>query len=227
MAIYAIGDLHLSFGVDKPMDVFGEIWKDHPNKLIYGFQEIQENDWVILAGDTSWAMTLEQAAPDFAFVDALPGKKLLIKGNHDYWWETATKTKRCFAEHGIHSIDILHNNAFLYEDTAVCGTRGWFLDQEDQSGKVYRRELCRLESSLKAGQALGARRTVCALHYPPLYLGYECREITDMLADYRVDCCLFGHLHGASHKLAVTGLHKGVEYRLVSADAIGFVPQLV
>lgn len=229
MAIYAIGDLHLSFGTDKPMDIFGDSWADHPEKLKEGFSKVKDEDFVILAGDASWAMNLPQAVPDFKFIDELPGKKLILKGNHDYWWETASKTKRCFEENGITTIDILHNNAFLVENTAVCGTRGWFLDlgKEDPGSKVYKRELGRLETSLKAGKAFNAERLICVLHYPPLYEGYECAEITQMLEEYEVECCFYGHLHGPSHRLAFENEKNGVKYKLISSDYLGFTPILV
>lgn len=229
MAIYAIGDLHLSFGTDKPMDIFGKAWDNHPEKLIEGFSKIKDDDVVVLAGDLSWAMNFEGVIPDFKFVDRLPGKKLILKGNHDYWWETVSKIKRCFAENGIESIDILHNNAFIHEETVICGTRGWFLDQgkADETNKVYKRELCRLEASLKAGEQLQGKRTVCVLHYPPLYDGYECKEICELLEKYKVSCCLYGHLHGGSHRLAFEGVKNGVEYKLISSDYLNFTPFLL
>lgn len=229
MAIYAIGDLHLSFGTDKPMDIFGKTWDNHPEKLVEGFSVVKDDDIVVLAGDLSWAMNIPQVIPDFKFVDNLPGKKLILKGNHDYWWETASKIKRCFAENGIDSIDILHNNAFIYGETVICGTRGWFLDQgkEDPSNKVYKRELCRLEASLKAGEKLNGKRIVCVLHYPPLYEGYECKEICELLEKYKVELCLYGHLHGGSHRLAFEGVKKQVEYKLISSDYLNFTPVLL
>ena len=184
---------------------------------------------MILAGDSSWGINLAEAAEDFKFIDRLPGKKLILKGNHDYWWETATKTKKCFAENRITGIDILHNNAFIHGDTVICGTRGWFLDQgeNDPDSKVYKRELCRLEASLMAGKALGGTRTVCALHYPPLYEGYECKEIVELLEEYGVDLCLYGHLHGPSHRLAFIGVKNNVEYRLIASDYLNFTPILL
>ncbi len=226
MAIYAIGDLHLSFAVNKPMDIFGTAWENHIEKIKQGFLNITDDDLVVLAGDSSWAMTMAEAVEDFSFIDSLPGKKLILKGNHDYWWETASKIKRCFSENQINSIDILHNNAYLYEDTAICGTRGWFLDQDKdgKDSKVYNRELGRLEASLKAGKELGAKRIICALHYPPIYEGYECEEITKMLSDYKVETCVYGHLHGPSHRLAYLEEKNGVQYQLISADYLKFTP---
>jgi len=229
VAIYAIGDLHLSFGTDKPMDVFGGAWENHVQKLIDGFSIIKDEDTVVLAGDISWAMSMQQAVPDFKFIADLPGKKLILKGNHDYWWETASKAKRCFADNDICNIDILHNNAFIHDGTVICGTRGWFIDQgkEDPTNKVYKRELLRLEASLKAGKALNGNRMISVLHYPPLYEGYECKEIIEMLEYYKVESCFYGHLHGGSHRLAFEGVKHGVKYRLISADYLDFTPILL
>ena len=227
MALYAIGDPHLSLGTDKPMDVFGGVWKGYVDKLLTGFQRVGEEDTVVLCGDLSWGMSLEQAREDFAFLDALPGRrKLLLKGNHDYWWTTAAKMDRFFQENGFKTLEILHNNCALYGDVALCGTRGWFYE-EDQQGhneKVFKRELIRLEASLKAG---GEREKLCYLHYPPLYQGYRCPEIIALLERYGVKSCYYGHLHGGSHRLAVEGRQGSVEYHLVSADYLDFTPRRV
>ena len=226
MALYAIGDTHLSLACDKPMDVFGGNWTGYVEKLRQGFffAQVGPEDTVVLCGDLSWGMTLEQARPDFAFLDALPGgRKLLLKGNHDYWWTTAAKMKRFFAENGFHTLDLLHNNCFLCGETALCGTRGWFYEEDrgEHSAKIFNRELIRLETSLKAA---GEREKFCFLHYPPLYQGYRCQEILDLLERYSVTLCCYGHLHGGSHRLAVTGRQGGTEYRLIAADYVNFQP---
>lgn len=151
--LYAIGDLHLSFSNDKPMDVFGEVWQDHAQKLKRGFASLTAEDVTVLCGDLSWAMSLPEALEDFRFIDALPGKKIVLKGNHDYWWSTAAKAKKLFAENGIETIDILHNNALPYGEYALCGTRGWFYEEErgvEHDRKIMRREVMRLENSLRA-----------------------------------------------------------------------------
>jgi predicted phosphohydrolase len=140
MALYAIGDTHLSLGSDKPMDVFGGGWTDYVEKLAEGFAPVGPEDTVVLCGDISWGMSLAEAEKDFAFLNALPGKKLLLKGNHDYWWTTASKMQGFFSAHGFHTLDILHNNCHLYGETALCGTRGWFYE-ETGSRKVFLREL--------------------------------------------------------------------------------------
>ena len=224
MALYAIGDLHLSLAGDKPMDVFGERWKDHAEKLKKGFAGLGEDDVTVLCGDLSWAMSLEEALEDFRFIDALPGKKLLLKGNHDYWWSTAGKAKKLFHEHGLESMDILNNNCFFYGETALCGTRGWFYEEErgvEHDRKIMRREIMRLETSLKAA---GEHEKLVFLHYPPLYGSYECPEILHLLEEHRVRLCCYGHLHGSSCFGAFNGWRGGTEYRLLSADYVNFTP---
>ena len=227
MSLYAIGDTHLSLGADKPMDIFGGGWAGYVEKLREGFSQIGPEDTVVLCGDLSWGMSLEQAREDFAFLDALPGgRKILLKGNHDYWWTTAAKMERFFAENGFSTLEILHNNCRLYGEVALCGTRGWFYEEErgEHSTKIFNRELLRLEASLKAA---GEREKFCFLHYPPLYQGYRCQEILDLLEQYRVSRCYYGHLHGGSHRLAFSGRLGTVEYHLVAADYIGFQPKKI
>ena len=228
MALYAIGDTHLSLASDKPMDVFGGSWTGYVDKLREGFNAtVSQGDTVVICGDVSWGMSLEEARADFAFLDALPGgRKLLLKGNHDYWWTTASKMKAFFRENGFDTLDILHNNSHLYGETALCGTRGWFYEEDrgEHSAKIFNRELIRLEASLKAA---GEREKLCFLHYPPLYQGYRCQEILDLLERYGVKLCCYGHLHGGSHRLAVTGRQGTVDYRLVAADYVGFRPVCV
>ena len=224
MALYAIGDLHLCLGAPKPMDVFGGAWVGYMEKLKDGLSVITENDTTVLLGDLSWALDLENAKADFSFINAIPGKKIILKGNHDYWWSTAAKFRKFCDDNGFSDIELLNNNCIFYEDMAVCGTRGWFFE-ENRSGehdeKVFKRELMRLEASLKAA---GEREKLVFLHYPPRYRGYECREIIDMLEAYGVRKCYYGHLHSDSHKLAIEGLWGGVEYKLVAADYDGFKP---
>ncbi len=225
MALYAIGDLHLSFGVNKPMDVFGGAWNGYVEKLREGLKVIGPEDTTVLLGDLTWGIDMEQAKEDFAFINAIPGRKLIIKGNHDYWWTTATKFYKFCEENGFSDMFILNNNAYEYEQIALCGTRGWFFEENAAEGshndKVFKRELIRLETSLKAA---GDRMKLCFLHYPPRYRGYECPEILELLKKYEVRQCCYGHLHGDSHKLAIEGLHDGVEFRLCAADFINFTP---
>ena len=227
MALYAIGDTHLSLRADKPMDVFGGGWEGYVDKLREGFAPIEDTDTVVLCGDLSWGMSLEEARDDFAFLNSeLPGEKWLLKGNHDYWWTTASKMNAFFQANGFARLHILHNNCASYGQFALCGTRGWFFEENGapQWEKVFKRELIRLEASLKAAQE---REKLCFLHYPPLYKGYRCQEIIDLLERYGVRICCYGHLHGASHRLAVEGAQGPVDYRLVSADYVGFCPKKI
>ena len=227
MALYAIGDLHLSLGTDKPMDIFGGAWVGYMEKLREGMSVIREEDTTVLLGDLSWALGLDSAKEDFAWIDQIPGKKIILKGNHDYWWSTAAKFYKFCQEQGFSNQFILNNNHYEYDGFAICGTRGWFFEEErssDHDGKVFRRELMRLEASLKSA---GDLPKIVFLHYPPRYRGYECTEILELLKKYEVRQCFYGHLHGASHGLAMEGLWDGVEFRLTSADYLGFQPYTV
>ena len=224
MALYAIGDLHLCLGAPKPMDIFGGAWVGYMDKLKEGLSCITENDTTVLLGDLSWALGLDAAKADFAFINDIPGRKIILKGNHDYWWSTAAKFYKFCAENGFSNMEILNNNHYLYEDIAICGTRGWFFEEErssDHDGKVFRRELMRLEASL---QSAGDKQKYVFLHYPPRYKGYTCDEILALLEKYEVRRCFYGHLHGPSHGLAMEGLWDGTEFRLVAADRLNFRP---
>lgn len=224
MALYAIGDLHLSLGADKPMDVFGGGWVGYMDKLREGLSVIGPEDTTVLLGDLSWALSLEESAADFAWIDSIPGRKIILKGNHDYWWSTASKFYKFCQEKGFSNQFILNNNHYEYDDWAICGTRGWFFEEErsgEHDEKVFKRELLRLEASLKSA---GERPKLVFLHYPPRYKGYQCDEILELLSRYEVRRCFYGHLHGPSHKLAMEGLWDGVEFRLVSADFLDFKP---
>ena len=227
MALYAIGDLHLCLGAPKPMDIFGGNWTGYMDKLKEGMSVITAEDTTVLLGDLSWALSLEESAADFAWINEIPGRKIILKGNHDYWWSTAAKFRKFCEENGFSNMEILNNNCFEYEDWAICGTRGWFFEEERSGAhdeKVFKRELCRLEASLKAA---GEKNKMVFLHYPPKYKGYDCKEILQLLEKYQVRRCFYGHLHGGSHKLALEGLWDGVEYRMVSADYLNFKPYKV
>lgn len=227
MALYAIGDLHLCLGAPKPMDIFGGAWVGYMDKLRKGMDQISPEDTTILLGDLSWALDLPSAREDFAWINRIPGRKIILKGNHDYWWSTAAKFRKFCQEQGFENMFLLNNNCFEYGSYAICGTRGWFFEEE-RSGqhdeKVFKRELIRLETSLKAA---GEKQKLVFLHYPPRYKGYECPEILALLEQYQVRKCFYGHLHGGSHRLAMEGLWDGVEFRLVAADYIGFKPYTV
>jgi len=227
MALYAIGDLHLCLGAPKPMDVFGGNWVGYMDKLKEGLSAIGPEDTTVLLGDLSWALDLTSAREDFAWIDKIPGRKIILKGNHDYWWSTASKFYKFCEENGFSNQWILNNNHYEYNGWAICGTRGWFFEEErgsDHDEKVFKRELIRLEASL---QAAGDLPKIVFLHYPPLYKGYSCDEILELLHRYEVRQCFYGHLHGASHGLAMEGQWDGVEYRLVAADKLNFQPYQV
>ena len=227
MALYAIGDLHLCLGAAKPMDVFGGAWVGYMDKLRAGLSVIRPEDTTVLLGDLSWALDLAGAQADFSFIDAIPGRKIILKGNHDYWWSTASKFYKFCDENGFSNQWILNNNHYEYDGYAICGTRGWFFEEErsgEHDEKVFKRELMRLEASLKSA---GDLPKLVFLHYPPRYKGYECTEILQLLQRYDVRRCFYGHLHGASHGLAQEGLWDGVDFKLVAADKLNFVPHLV
>lgn len=224
MALYAIGDLHLCLGASKPMDVFGGAWVGYMDKLKEGMSIIRPDDTTILLGDLSWALDLSQAHKDFTWINDIPGKKIILKGNHDYWWSTASKFYKFCEDNGFSNQWILNNNHYEYDRWAICGTRGWFFEENRTTAhdeKVFQRELIRLEASLKSA---GELPKMVFLHYPPRYQGYECKEILALLEKYEVRRCFYGHLHGASQKMAAEGLWNGIEFRLVSADYLNFKP---
>ena len=227
MALYAIGDLHLCLGAPKPMDIFGGAWVGYMDKLKDGLSVIGPEDTTVLLGDLSWALDLTSSRADFAWINEIPGRKIILKGNHDYWWSTVAKFDKFCAQNEFRDMFILNNNHFEYNGWAICGTRGWFFEEERHGAhdeKVFKRELIRLEASLKSA---GDLPKMVFLHYPPRYKGYECREILDLLQKYEVRRCYYGHLHGGSHSLAIEGLWDGVEFRLAAADYIGFKPLTV
>ena len=226
MALYAIGDLHLSLSVNKSMEVFGEAWRNYVPRIEQALSVLTAEDTLVLAGDTSWGISLEEAEADFRFLDRFPGRKLLLKGNHDYWWSTAAKFRSFCEAKGLYTLELLHNSCAIYEEFAVCGTRGWFYeeDQKAHDAKVLNREILRLETSLKAA---GERPILCFLHYPPVYQGYECPEILRLLREYRVERCCYGHLHGPTIRRAVEGKRDGTDFSLISADHLGFIPKKI
>ena len=197
------------------------------DKLKEGLSVIGPEDTTVLLGDLSWALDLQEANADFSWINEIPGKKIILKGNHDYWWSTAAKFQKFCAEIGFKDMHLLNNNHYTYQSWAICGTRGWFFEEERSSGhdeKVFRRELMRLEASLMSA---GEKTKLVFLHYPPKYKGYECSEIIALLKKYNVRQCFYGHLHGASHGLAMEGIWDGIDYRLVAADKLNFKPLLV
>ena len=226
MALYAIGDLHLSLTADKSMEVFGPAWENYVDRIGESLSALTVEDTLVLAGDTSWGIDLNEAEADFRFLDRFPCKKYLVKGNHDYWWTTASKFYTFCAEKGFTTLELLHNNCAVYGDHALCGTRGWFLEEEQKphNAKVLNREVLRLEASLKAAEG---RPIWCFLNYPPLYQGYECPEILEVLKKYPVELCCYGHLHGPVIRRRLEGERNGTAFSLISADHLGFVPKKI
>ncbi|MBR3289358.1 MAG: metallophosphoesterase [Clostridia bacterium] len=227
MSLYAIADLHLSLGTDKPMDVFSG-WDGYVDRLTENWRRlVSDEDTVVIAGDVSWGMSLETAKPDFAFLNALPGHKLILKGNHDYWWNTRRKMDAFFADNGFDTLRIVHNDAVAVEDRfAVCGSRGWFFDAEDEDRKVLLREAGRLRTSIRAAKKTGLRPIVF-LHYPPVFRGEVCEDIWQVLLEEEIDTCYYGHVHAAGIRHAFCGEKDGVALRLISCDALAFCPLLV
>lgn len=224
MALFVIGDLHLSLGADKPMDIFRG-WQDYQTRLEQHWREtVCDEDTVVIPGDVSWAMSLDGATADFDFLNRLPGNKLILKGNHDYWWCTRRKLDAYFEEHGFSTLRIVHNDAVVVDNVAVCGTRGWFYDAEaDADRKVLMREVGRLQTSIRAAKATGCEPLVF-LHYPPATREAVCEEIFAVLKEEGIRRCYYGHLHGPSIPHAFCGERDGIRFQLVSGDALGFKP---
>lgn len=228
MSLFAIADLHLSLGCDKPMDVFTG-WQNYTEKLEKNWRNIvKPEDTVVIAGDVSWAMKLEDCAKDFAFLHALPGSKLILKGNHDYWWSTKKKIDTFFKDHGFDSLQIIHNNSYVVGDVEVCGTRGWLYNAENEEDmKIVNREVGRLNASLDDAARQGVNPIVF-LHYPPVYDSLQCDEILSVLETRGIQSCYFGHIHGSeAAKRAVVGEYHGIKMHLISCDYVNFVPVLV
>ena len=228
MHLYAIADTHLSLGANKPMDVFHG-WSDYVDRLKDNWERlVTDEDTVIIAGDISWAMRLEECYEDFSFLNALPGQKILLKGNHDYWWQTKKKIDDYLDANGFDTIRILFNNAFEIGDVAVCGTRGWYYDKEGEHDvKVINREVGRLKMSYETAKTFG-KPIIAFLHYPPVYGDVECEEIMSALLELGINECYYGHLHGErTHKNAVIGEYRGIDFHLVSGDYTRLLPVLV
>ena len=227
MSIFAIGDTHLTFGTDKPMDIFRG-WTDYVSRIEKNWRAIVgDDDTVVIPGDISWAMSLAEAEEDFRFIHNLPGKKIIMKGNHDYWWNTKKKMDAFLAEKGFDSISVMHNNAYKVGDFVLCGSRGWFFDAEKSpDSKVLLREAARLERSIEEGEKLEGEMIVF-LHYPPVVTGMRCDEIFNVLKNHGVKRCCYGHLHGESTLRAVRNEVDGIKFSLVSADFLEFCPQII
>ncbi len=236
MAIYVIADLHLSFGENKPMSIFGENWEGHAKKIESNWiEKVKPEDTVVLPGDFSWAMYLENTYQDFSYLNKLPGKKLLLKGNHDYWWTTITNMKNYLKENNFANIDFIQNNSFLVENKILTGTRGWNLNDTENSAKMMNRETIRLKLSIEDGiQKYGKDKEIIVfMHYPPItknsIQNYQfvnsnknVNDFIEIMKQYNIKRCYYGHLHGKSHQDAVEGEVEGITFKLISSDYLKF-----
>lgn len=225
MSIFAIADTHLSLGTDKPMDSFPG-WNDYVQRLKENWNKIvTDKDTVVIAGDISWAMNFDELVADFDFLNKLNGRKIIVKGNHDYWWNTATKMNKFIEQNNFDSIKILHNNSYNAENISVCGSRGWMFESaEEHDEKILNREVNRVKMSLESAEC---EQKIVFLHYPPVTVNSECREIIDLLKEYGIKKCYYGHLHGVAAKYAVEGEIEGIDFNLISCDKLKFVPKLI
>ena len=236
MSLFSIADLHLSGAVDKPMDIFGTRWRSHTEKIVKQWRAVvSEDDTVVVPGDISWAMSLSEALPDLKLIDSLPGKKIIGKGNHDFWWETLTKMNAYLSSNGITSISFLYNNAFETENYIICGSRGWYVEEKLQNTvgdvnytKIVQREASRLEFSITEGEKLKkscGKPILVYLHFPPAFGDFVCREIVDVLHRHSIKNVYFGHIHG-NYSVPKTTEFEGVSMTLIAADYLNFVPMI-
>ncbi|APF27974.1 calcineurin-like phosphoesterase family protein [Clostridium sporogenes] len=224
MSLYAISDLHLAFNEDKPMDIFGDKWFMHHERIKENWEnKITKEDTVLISGDISWSMKIEEGLHDLEWIHNLKGRKILIKGNHDYWWSSINKLNKLYKD-----MNFIQNNFFIYENYAICGTRGWNPKPSDNftthDEKIYRRELIRLRLSLDAAKKAGIEKFIVMLHYPATNDKFEDSPITELLKEYNVEKVIYGHLHGISTTRSLEGLRDGIEYYLTSCDHINFNP---
>lgn len=227
MSLFAIADTHLSLGTDKPMDIF-KGWSGYVDKLRENWEStVSDSDTVVIAGDISWGMSLEGALDDFRFIDSLPGQKIILKGNHDYWWTTMRKMETFLNQNEMNTIRFLHNNTITVGDIAVCGSRGWFFDAEESAdNKVLLREAGRLRTSINLAKETGLEPLVF-LHYPPITQNMVCEEIYNVLLETGIKRCYYGHLHGPSMTRSINSVRDGIEFALISCDFLAFAPKLV
>lgn len=225
MSLFAIADTHLSFGTNKPMDTFGG-WENYTERLEKNWNNlIADNDYVIIAGDISWAMSFNELKADFDFINRLNGRKIILKGNHDYWWNTVKKMNEFLDENGFKTISFLYNNSFDFNGFSVCGSRGWLFDSEDaQDEKVLNREVMRLKMSLDSANC---DEKIVFLHYPPVTTNEKCDEILELLKQYGIKKCYYGHLHGVAAKYAIDDRVEDIDFKLISADRLNFTPYLI
>lgn len=226
MSLFVIGDTHLSLSTDKPMDIFSG-WNNYMSRLEENWRNVVSfKDTVVIPGDVSWGMSLEGCLEDFRFLDNLPGTKILMKGNHDYWWTTKAKTETFFKENSLNTLNILNNNSYSCEGYSLCGTRGWLFEQgEPHDQKIVSREAGRLRMSLNDAKRFGEQEKIVFLHYPPLFGDQIIPEILDVLIEFGIKRCYYGHIHSVGCKFAFNGNYCGIEFALVSSDFLSFCPK--
>jgi hypothetical protein len=227
VVLYAIADLHFSSSVNKPMDIFGKKWEFHDQKIIRNWlKNVTDEDTVLIPGDISWGMNLEEAKTDLELLQSLPGRKILLKGNHDFWWNSVTKLKNSFP-----GLNFLQNNFYKYKDWAICGTRGWSIpgspEYSEHDWKIYQREILRLEMSLADAKKHGYEKIICMMHYPPKLKDGNSTGFIDIFETYKVAKVVYGHLHGDGFSLGIDGPDGEVTYCLVSADYLNFAPRQI
>ena len=223
MSIFAIADLHLPGGDIKPMDIFGAHWADHFERISQDWRSrVKDDDIVLLPGDISWAMSLPDAIPDLKAIGELPGKKVLLRGNHDYWWSSISRVRDALPE----NMYAVQNDCVCIDDTVICGTRGWNLPGEQTTAddmKIYQRELLRLNMTLTQARRMAADRPiVCMMHFPPLTEAVRDSGFVELLQQFGISDVVYGHLHGAGLKTAFKGEYRGIRFHLVSCDGLGF-----
>lgn len=224
MSLFVISDPHLSFGVDKPMNIF-EGWGDYEKRLADNWEKsVGPSDSVVIPGDISWGLDIKETLSDLKFLNELPGTKYILKGNHDLWWPTMRKLTAFLEENSLDTIVPVFRSAYAAEGVAICGTRSWFYDSSEPKEKVFAREMMRLETSLQEAAKLEMPEIIAFLHYPPVFHDMIVQEAVDLLKKYGVRRCYYGHVHGKNINYAFNGVYEDIHFRLVSADALSFMP---
>lgn len=228
MALFVIGDTHLSLSVNKPMDVFGG-WQNYMQRLEENWKAVvQPEDTVVIPGDVSWGMSMEEAKADFAFLHQLPGQKILMKGNHDYWWTTRSKMDKFFEENQFTTLTVLHNSSISAEGVSLCGSRGWMFEQgQEHDKKLITRECGRIRASLQDAKRFGEQEKILFLHYPPVFMQDSIPEFLELMQEYGVKRCYYGHIHSQGCRYAFQGDWNGVHLEMVSADFLRFTPKKI
>jgi len=230
--LYVLSDTHLSFKTDKPMDVFGSRWKDHTAKIEYFWKRtLTENDSIVIGGDVSWGISLDEAKEDLLFLSSLPGQKILLRGNHDYWWSSLKKMTAFLEENGINNIKFIQNDSLVCEDFVLCGSRGWYNDtsnapRECDHEKIVKREAMRLEMSLRHSLQFEGKERLAFLHFPPVFGDFIFRNVIDLLHSYDVKRCYYGHIHGV-YNLPSEHIFEGITFHLCSSDFLDFRPKAI